>query len=183
MTVEEIFKELASHGVEAIMIHDYLANAFAFLNLNGFKRISEYQFERESKCYRKLNRYYIDRYNKLIETGSVEDPDLIPSSWYNYTRQQVDTNTKRTAVKNMLEHWVSWERETKKLYQDMSKNLCDIGEVSASLYVDKMIKEVTDELKRAERLVIDLASADYDIVYILEMQKPLHDKYKALQSK
>ena len=183
MTAEEIFKTLSSHMVTAMMIHDQLADAFAFLNLNGFKRISEYQFKKESACYRKLHRYYIDRYHKLVSESRVDDPALIPSSWHNYTRPDVDINSKRNAVKNMIGEWVSWEKDTKKLYQGMSKELEEIGEVSASMYVDHLITEVDNELKRAERLSIDLASADYDMTYILDMQKPIHDKYKALMKK
>ena len=183
MTVEEIFTKLSSHMVTAMMIHDQLADAFAFLNLNGFKRISEYQFKSESMCYRKLNRFYIDRYNKLISESRVEDPALIPDSWHNYKRWEVDVGSKRNAVKTMLDHWVSWERETKKMYQDMSHELSMSGEVSASLYVDRLVKEGDCELKKADRIMIDLASADYDMTYILDMQKPLHDKYKKLAKK
>ena len=180
MTVEEAFKTLSAHMVEAMMIHDQLADAFAFLNLNGFKRMSEYQFKSESMCYRKLHRFYIDRYNKLIDESRVEDPALIPDSWHNYKRWEVDANSKRNAVKTMIEHWVSWERETKKLYQEVSHELGEIGEVTASLYVDRLVEEVGRELKKAERIMINLASADYSMMYILDIQKPLHDKYKKL---
>ena len=182
MTTDEIFKTLSSHMIEAMMIHDQLADAFAFLNLNGFKRISEYQFKKESACYRKLHRYYIDRYHKLVSESRVEDPELIPSSWHNYTRPDVDANSKRNAVKNMINEWVSWEKDTKKLYQGMSKELEEQGEVSAASYLDHLIDDVDCELKKAERLSIDLASVDYDMRYILEIQKPLHDKYKRLKS-
>lgn len=42
---------------------------------------------------------------------------------------------------------------------------------------------VETALKKAERLAIDLASVDYDLKYILDIQKPMHDKYKKLARK
>lgn len=183
MTVEEVFKTISSHMIEGMMVHDSLADTFAFLNLNGFKRISEYQFKKESLCYRKLHRYYIDRYHKLVEESRVDDPNIIPESWYNYTRPQVDINSKRNAVKSMIDKWVSWEKDTKQLYQGMSRQLEEINEVSAAMYVDHLVEEVDCELKKAERLAIDLASVDYDLKYILDIQKPMHDKYKKLARK
>jgi len=32
---------------------------------------------------------------------------------------EVDANTKRESVKMMMTKWVEWERNTKKLYQEM----------------------------------------------------------------
>ena len=46
------------------------------------------------------------------------------------------------------------------------------------MFVDCLVKDVNHELKCLDRIILDLISAAYDMVYIVESQKRLHDKYK-----
>jgi hypothetical protein len=45
--------------------------------------------------------------------------------------------------------------------------------------LEKLIKEVTMELKTASRKHIELKSIDYDIIYISQEQQRIHDCYKS----
>lgn len=178
MTIDEIFKKLSAHIIKGIMIHEQMADYYDFLNLHGYKRCHEYHAKCEMKNMRKLHRYFINHFNKLIEEENIENPDVIPASWYRYTRQDVDTNTKRSAVKAGIEKWVSWEKETKDFYESMVTELIDMGEQSAAKKVACLLHDVDCELKWAQRRHINLLSADYDIGYILGEQDYLHDYYK-----
>ena len=180
MTESEIFSGLASHMVKGMMFHAQMADYYDFLQLRGYKRCHEYHFKAESCNYRKLNRYYINHYNKLIEEERVDDPNVIPESWYNYTRMDVDMQTKRTAVKTAITKWVKWERETKQKFEEAYSELCAQDHVASALFIKEFIKDVDCELKYAERKHIDLMSVDYDMPYILGEQKALHDKYKKM---
>lgn len=144
---------------------------------HGYKRMHEYHMYREMKSMRKLHRYFINHFNKLIEEEIIENPDVIPSSWYRYTRQEVDTNAKRNAVKSGIERWVAWETETKDLYEKMYNELVSIGEVAAAKKVTCLIYDVDCELKWAQRKHIDLLATDYSIPYIMGQQDRLHDWY------
>ena len=178
MTVEEIFKDISTHMIKGIMIHEQMADYYDFLGLRGYKRAHEYHAFCEMKYYRKLHRYFINHFNRLIGEEIFENPDVIPSSWYRYTRQEVDANTKRSAVRSGIEKWVAWEQETKDLYEKMHKELMEIGEVAAAEKIACFVKAVDDELKQAHRKHINLVTADYSIEYILMEQDCLHDKYK-----
>lgn len=178
MTVEEIFKGLSERKLRGIMTHEYYTDYFNFLNLHGYKRMQEYHAKHEMKGFRKLHRYYIDHYNKLVPDTKFENEEYIPASWYQYTRQDVDTNSKRNAVKTAFDKWEAWEAETKKYYEQMYKELFDIGEIASAETVAKMIEDVDDELKWVQRKRLDLMSADYDIDYILDEQSYYHDFYK-----
>lgn len=178
MTVDEVFKELSSHMIKGIMIHEQMSDYYDFLNLHGYKRCHEYHGRCEMKNMRKLHRYFINHYNKLIEEENIDNPNLIPSSWYRYTRQEVDTNTKKSAVRTGIEKWVAWEKETKDLYERMYIELLDMGEAAAANKVACFVHDVDCELKWAQRKHIDLVTADYDIGYILGEQDYLHDWYK-----
>ena len=178
MTVEEIFSNLSAHMIKGLMIHDQMANYYDFLGLHGFKRCHEYHYHKESTAYRELCGYYINHYSKLVPEKRIEDPNIIPDSWYKYSRQDVDINTKRNAVKEGIEKWVAWERETKKLYQDSYIELLDANEIDAAAFIEKMICDVSRELKHSERKHIYYMSANFDMSVILPEQKCMHDKYK-----
>ena len=43
-----------------------------------------------------------------------------------------------------------------------------------------LVDDVDKELKKVECIVLDLISTGYDMVYIVESQKEMHDKYKEM---
>ena len=178
MTIEEIFGKISAHMVKGVMIHEQMSDYYDFLNLHGYKRCHEYHAKCEMKNMRHLHRYFINHFNRLIEETPIENPDVIPSSWYRYTRQEVDANTKRSAVKTGIEKWVAWEEETKDLYEKMYTEAMSIGEIAAAGKIMCYIREVDKELKWAQRTHIDLVTVDYDLGYIMGKQTYLHDKYK-----
>lgn len=178
MTTDEIYSRIANHMIRGLMTHEQLANYYDFLGLKGYKRCHEYHYIAETCNYRKLCRYYINHFNKLIPYSEVDNPHIIPDTWYVHVRQDVDTNTKKNAVKNGLQLWVDWERETKHLYEQLYKELMDINEVAAACNLKYFIKDVDHELKKAERYLIEKESVSYDMVTILDEQQKKHDKYK-----
>ena len=178
MTVDEIFKDLSKHMIKGLMVHEQMANYYDFLGLGGYKRCHEYHYMKETCSYRSLCRYYINHFNKLIPDSEIENPKIIPDSWYNYTRQDVDPSTKKNAVKNGLVTWYEWERDTKILYEKMYKELMNIGEVAAASKVHCFLMDTDDELKKVERYMLDKMATNYDINGIIAEQKNKHTKYK-----
>ena len=178
MTIEEIFNKLASHMVEGIMIHDEMANAYDFLGLYGFAKCHDYHHLSETCNYRNLAHYYSTHYHKLLRIDTQKRQTIIPDAWYKYSTTAGDSNTKRSAVKDMMHKWVEWETDTKKLYAEMRKELCDIGEVAAALKVDCFLNDVDDELVHAEKKLIKLETIGYDIGTIISWQQPMYKKYK-----
>ena len=45
-------------------------------------------------------------YNMFAHFEDMNNPQVIPDSWYRYTRQEVDTGTKKSSVKAGVERWV-----------------------------------------------------------------------------
>ena len=177
--MEEIFKALASHYIKGMMVHDKLATYYDFLCLRGYKRCHEYQFYKDTLAYRSIQRYYINIYGRLIPDERIDEPMIIPDSWYRYIREDVDGNTKKNAVETGMKKWVEWEQETKSKLEDAVTTLHKNGNVSDALFVNKLLKDVCHELKCAERCIINLASSNYDMVHIIEEQTAIHDYYKA----
>ena len=177
------FKILASHFIKGMMVHDQMASYYDFLGLRGYKRMHEYQFYKDSKIYRSIQRYCINVYGTFVPEERVEDPQLIPEGWRNYKKDQVDANTKKNAVESGIKKWISWETDTKIKLQDSIKRMIDSGNIADTLFVNKILKDVTHELKCAERKLVDLISTNYDMSYIVEEQTEIHDHYKEKMNK
>lgn len=183
MTVAEIFSTLSSHMIKGIMIHEHLSNYFDFLSLRGYKRCHEYHYLQETCTHRKLCRYYINHFHKLIAESPIENPKVIPDSWYRYTRQDVDNGTKKTAIKNAFELWKNWEIETKELYEKSYKDLLELGDIGATNLICELIKDVDYELKQVNRKLLELKSIDYDLSIIVPAQTEIHNHYKSKEHK
>ena len=116
MTVEEIFSKIAAHMIEGLMIHNEIAQQFNFLGLEGYALCHYNHHIEETHSYMQLCDYYSNHYHKLIEILEVTDPKLIPQSWYKYTTIEVDNKTRKEALQIIMNSWINWEKETKKLY-------------------------------------------------------------------
>lgn len=180
MEVQEIFDALAEHMIKGMMIHENLANYYDFLGLQGYKRCHEYHFMKETCEYRGLCRYYINHYDKLIKEPRFEAPEVIPMTWYAHIRQDVDMATKQKAVKDGLRMWQDWETHTKELYEQMGKELFDMGELAAYNKVNELICNVDKELKKVDRYVLNKEANNYDMASIVEEQKRKHHKYREM---
>lgn len=177
MTADEIFSDVIARTIEGIMFHDQLANYFDFLALKGFQKEQEYHFMSETATHRKVNRYFIKHYNKLLPEKELSNSSIIPNSWRDYERKDVDTSTRRNAIDDAFQRWVEWETETKTIYEQSAKNLYELGCIAGSIAVDKLVKDVDNELAYASQRRLELESAGYDMPYILDLQNDLFEKY------
>lgn len=175
--MEDVFEKVSAHFIKGMMFHDSMANYYDFLNLRGYKRFHEYQFLCDTKNYRKLNRYYINHHSRLVSESEFDEPNVIPDSWYRYKREEVDTSTKKNAIETAMQKYVEWEKETKDLLEKSIKELYDAGAINDACFLKKMLKKVSKELKYAERKKIELSNINYDLDYIMQEQKCIHDKY------
>jgi hypothetical protein len=178
MTTEEIFEKLSGHMIVGMMVHEQFANYYCFLNLDGYAKCHEYHFLEETKSYRKMCRYYIDHYNKLISESRFENPDIIPSMWYKHEKCDADAATKIGAIKSGLRKWIEWETDTKKLYECLYKDLYEHGEISGALFVSELVRDVDDELAGATKELLDKEAICFDMAQIIDSQDSMRRKYK-----
>lgn len=183
MTVAEIFTKINSHMIEGIMFHDQMAEYYDFLNFHGFKRCHEYHAISEFVERRAVVRYYLNHYNKLIDKGITKDPEVIPVNWRNYARQEIDSNTKKRAIRDGFIRWHDWETETKKLYEQSYEELMKLNEVAAACKIGELVKNVDKELKKVDHKCIEYNSIDYDLSTIYCCQNEMHKKFKKKMGK
>ena len=155
MQVSEIFARLKAHMLEGMVFHGEMVRYYGFLNLDYWKNEHEWHYAEETDGYRQLCDYYMTHYNMLIPVEPMNRPDIIPESWYRYTRHDVDSGTKNNGKEIGIKKWVEWERETKELYQEMWQELVAIGEIAAAQFISRFIRAVDEELKCAEKHILE----------------------------
>ena len=178
MTVEEIFSKIAAHMIEGLMIHNEIAQQFNFLGLEGYALCHYNHHVEETHNYMRLCDYYSNHYHKLIEILEVTDPKLIPQSWYKYTTIEVDNKTRKEALQIIMNAWINWEKETKKLYQSAYEELHILKESASAFEIGELIHNVNKELADAEKDLIQLEMINYDWSKILEEDQAKLKKYK-----
>lgn len=178
-SVESIFSEINARMIAALMFHDQMSDYFDFLGMKGYKRLHEYQYFAESLERKKLNQYYINHHNKLIPDTYSGKVAMIPENWQTANRISVGKSTKQKGIEDGFNQYHEWEAETKGLYEHYASKFRELGSVSDAIMVEKLVEDVDNELKKLERIIVDLISSGYDMVYIAESQQRIHDKYKA----
>lgn len=176
--MENIFAKLRARMLEGMVFHDEMAKYYDFLNLRGYMKCHEYHYAEETKGYRELSRYYMEHHHKLIPVLPMQRPDVIPSNWYNVTKDKVDVSTRQSGVRQAMDKWVKWETDTKAIYQDAYLSLIEIGEPAAAEFALKLVRDVEKELAYAESKRITLESVGYDLISIVTRQDELYEKYR-----
>ena len=176
MTLEEIFSQVAQHMVVGLMVHSQMCDYFNFLGLKGYSKCHEYHYFEENNNYKNICNYYITHHNKLILDQPFENPNEIPANWFNYSRQDVSVDIRKTAIKNGFEKWVNWEKITKKLYESYYKELINLNEIAAANELKKYIEDVDIELAYAQQKKLMLDAIDYNMSDIIMEQEELYQK-------
>ena len=171
MTLEEIYSELNAHMIKGLMVHDQMASYYCFLHLKGYAKCHTCHYMEESISYTKLKEHYLRHHRRLIKTKAIDDPKIIPNSWYAYEEKDIDATTKRNAVKTGLEKWIEWEQGTVNLYSKMYKELFALGEIDDAKYIECLLHDAQEELCDAESMYIDKKTVDFDISSIISDQK------------
>jgi hypothetical protein len=102
---------------------------------------------------------------------------VIPQNWYKYTRYDVDSSTKRNAVRDGFKRWLDYERETKEYLTQMGQRLEAQNEREAARKLEYLIDHVEHEIEHAEEKMMELENSGYDMNYILQQQDHLKAKY------
>lgn len=177
-TAEEIFSEIKKRKIAALMFHGQMADYFDFLSLHGYKRLHKCRYFSESVDSLNINSYYINHHGKLLPEEFKEEINIIPAAWLDAKRMNVGKSTKQKAVEDGFNMYREWESGTKATYERYAARLRELGHEADAIFVDCLVKDVDHELKCLERIILDLISSGYDMVYIVESQKAIHDKYK-----
>ena len=177
MTTDEIFSQIGAHMIEGLMIHSQLSDYFGFLGFEGYQECHKYHYFEENCNYKKLSKYYLKHYNKLLIEKPFKNPNIIPSDWWQFTREQVNNDIRKRGVQIGIEKWISWEKQTKELYEKYYNELIQEDNVAGAQELSHYIVDVDYELAEAEQENIKLKAMDYSVLDIMLEQENKKEKY------
>lgn len=161
------------------MFHDRMHDLYGFLNLPGFKSWHKHQYLSESEEFLNMKHYFMSTHNKLLNTDDPGQPEMvIPDTWYKYTRLDISPQIIKQYTELSFEEYKTWEEDTKKLYEECSKSLHNMGQIGDAQEVNRLIQDVTEELNDLYEIMIELKSTNYDVIHIFDIQHKLQKKYK-----
>lgn len=172
-----VFRTIVTRQTEALMFHDSMIDLFEFLGLEGYKAMHEHQYFSESAERRVIKEYYIETQDKLVELDHLTDPRVVPEEWSRYTRFDVTPQVRKSSVEKAFEEYDQWECDTKDIYESCAKQLLEAGCLAEYDKVMELIRDVTDEIRTLELMLIDLRSVSFDAVHIADLQPVLVEKY------
>lgn len=178
MSCEDIYADVNKRMTTALMFHANMSDYFSFMGLHGFRRIHECQYFEESIGKRKLHRKVLDFHNKLIPELGHDKLEVVPADWYKHTRMDIDDSVLAKFVKTALKQYKEWEEETKCFYECVAHVFLERGEMIDYELMMCYVKHVQCELKKIYRLCEELNEVGYDVLYIMEVQKRIHEEYK-----
>lgn len=144
--------------LEGMVFHDEMARYYDFLCMCDMRDKHRLHYAEETEGYIELCEYYMHHFNKMIPHTPMSRPDVIPESWYMYTRQDVDSTTRANAKRSGAKKWIAWESETKDLYEDCCRELLNSNDIAPAYWLMKYVKDVDDELADAHKLLIQVES-------------------------
>ena len=177
MTVADIYSQIAQRMIEGLMTHSQLADYFGFLGFKGYQEQHIYHYFEENKNYKCIAKYYLEHYNKLLIEQPFKNPNVIPEDQYQFSRQQVSDEVRRTALIAGIERQVYQERETKSFYEQKYDELVHLSEIAGAEEVKKYIIDVDYELAEAEQMHLELLAINFSMEDIVIAQEDIRKKY------
>lgn len=178
MSVADIFKSMASHMIEGMMVHEQLMNSYMFLGLQGYAACHTYHYLSESCGYIRLCRYASDHLDILIPSDRPENPAILPESWKRGKRTDVTPAMRREALEAAIREWIKWETGTVELYSGFYKELLDSGQIPVAEFVKKYAADAEEEIAYAKNDLIHKSAMNFDIISILEEQSELEKCFR-----
>lgn len=177
MAASEVLGEVADRLVEGMMLHSDHADLMCFLGLRGLKRLHECGYHDDAKRLRKVHRLGIKYTQQMVPQGRQSASDAL-EPYMRYKQSEVDADTRRTALMDAMAGWVEYEADTAKLFSRAARDLWGMGEGILWVKVFALQKEAEHELATARKLHDEMAACGYDMCHVMEMQDPLHKRYR-----
>ena len=165
------FSEAATTALKGLMYHRDLEDYMRFLGFENLARLQRHRYLEESDMFACLHRDYMRMTGKLLKFDNPAFDGIIPKSWYNYTKMDVDNSTRRSALKSAFDLWYEWEKSVVSLHEKCAKDCAENGLYIQATYFSRLAEEVSEELEMVERMRLELSMKDYDPAAALSLQE------------
>ncbi|MEG3013136.1 MAG: hypothetical protein RR795_01590 [Cetobacterium sp.] len=179
MQPAEIMNEICDRKLDGLMVHSDCADIFNLLNLHGFKRKHEYRHFEEEKEFVSIKKWIIERYGVIPSLHNGERFEINPKNVKQDGRRgKISKDNKILVIKSVFEELIKWEEETLEFLSECYKILSHHYHIADAKRVCELIEATDIEIKKLKREYHELKDVDFDLIFIYQMQKRIHDHHK-----
>lgn len=154
----ELLREAVNIGANGEVWHHAHMLWAQSMGLQGHKRLNRYESGKDRAHYIKIQNYALDMFGEVIE------PD------WNFSVVAPED------IKGYLEGYIAWENSVYTRLADISNRLIVMGfPCEAELVRDGLPRK---ELERVRRMLAEYGLSGWDMTYILQADKELHERIK-----
>lgn len=160
MLCKDALLQVIQRQTEGLMYHDEMTDYYAFLHLDMLKELHHKQTKDELCALRKSKCDYIKSFESL-PFYTATDPRVIPADWKSKTFSDIDEEGLKILIRDSLEGYLNWERETCEIYKSMALVFKENMHFYLYREICKLIEEVQKEIHCVSGLIVDAASYGY----------------------
>lgn len=154
----ELLREAVNIGANGEVWHHKHMLWAQSIGLQGHKRLNRYESCKDRAHYIKLQNYALDMFGEVIE------PD------WNYTVDAPED------IPGYLDGYIAWENSVYTRLADISNRLIVMGfPCEAELVREGLPRK---ELEKVRRMLTEYGLSGWDMAYILQADKELHERIK-----
>lgn len=154
----ELLREAVNIGAHGEVWHHANMLWAQSMGLQGHKRLNRYESGKDRAQYIKLQNYTLDMFDEILQ----------PSWDYIVTAPE--------DIRSYLEGYVDWEDSVYTRLADISNQLISAGFPCEAKLVRKGLPR--KELEKVRRMLTEYGLSGWDMTYILQADKELHDRMK-----
>lgn len=177
----DCFRVAVNNMIEGTMFHNQMIQYFEYLGLSGFSKLQCIRFRDENSEMVCLQRYVIRTYGVVVGESNPDSRSYIPQEWGEKLRETIVDGSEY--VKFGVETWKDWEERSKKKYNSVYFDLCDLRDAGGSERILKVVKETEKELHFVYDIMCKLRNCNYDSVSVNIMNDNIVDMYKMFNKK
>lgn len=183
METKEILSAIQNHNLSAVMLYTSLAKIANFMSLNDFKRIFKYERNKEVLCGDKISEYSVENHYCLLPEPTIKTYFDIESRYRNMKSSEVENIQRTDFLKDAMKRVFELKTEYKRILSRSAAELAKCEDHATRLFVEKLLKKATKELKKCNRRIKMYEKVGYSLEYLTLTAQSEHDKYAEKSAK
>lgn len=174
----EILSEVNHRFAQARAHHREQADLFWFLALPGYAMLHEKQLAEESLTQRRLKRFMLLESPQMTYDVIPEDAGVLQPLVGSKKRTELLPDDRWSIIKRSFTDYLRWENNTLKAYELAAKRLFEHGCIAAYEFVIEIIRDVAEEVRMVDDMVVALSGMEWDLPTITDQQDRIAAEYE-----
>lgn len=174
-----IYQTILDNLLKQMKLFGELKEAFAVMNLHGYKRWAMYESDEVGKYFDKVERQHIEIYGKIPPAAKWDSmKTILPAQFADAKFESISNDYKQKFIKDAFAEVIKHCENAVEMYAAAYHYAVTYQTHDVFLF-KKLYKKALKKHKRITRYVKMLTNVNYSMSDIVGSQKEMHDYYKS----